>query len=144
VDCIIDASVGVKTIMREQWTENAEALLAGLRQDRPALVLVPDLFYAECGNVVWKRSRRYGFATTIASQGLWDLVLLPLARVPTQLLLPNAMKWALERDITVYDATYVALAELAELPLVTADERLVRKLEGSGIDVVPLADIGRA
>jgi predicted nucleic acid-binding protein len=32
--------------------------------------------------------------------------------------------WALRRDLTAYDATFVALAELLDLPLVTCDARL--------------------
>ena len=32
--------------------------------------------------------------------------------------------WALRHDLTAYDATFVALAELLDLPLVTCDARL--------------------
>ena len=37
--------------------------------------------------------------------------------------------------ITVYDATYAALSHGLSLPLVTADESLVRRLAGSPLDV---------
>lgn len=33
--------------------------------------------------------------------------------------------WALRHNLTAYDATYVALAEALDAPLVTCDERLV-------------------
>lgn len=38
--------------------------------------------------------------------------------------LENAMAVALDRQLTVYDAAYVVLAEALEAPLVTADQRL--------------------
>lgn len=34
--------------------------------------------------------------------------------------------WQLRRNVTVYDASYVALAELLDAPLVTLDQRLTR------------------
>lgn len=34
--------------------------------------------------------------------------------------------WALRHDFSPYDASYVALAEALDLPLVTSDERLAR------------------
>ena len=41
---------------------------------------------------------------------------------PHELLLPRA--WALRANLSAYDATYVALAELLEAPLLTLDGRL--------------------
>jgi len=43
-------------------------------------------------------------------------------------------------EITAYDAAYVALSERLSLPLVTADERLVQHLAGTGLDVRFLGD----
>ena len=34
--------------------------------------------------------------------------------------------WELRDNVTVYDAVYVALAELLDAPLVTADSRLAK------------------
>ena len=34
--------------------------------------------------------------------------------------------WELARNLTIYDAAYVALAELLDAPLVTLDQRLAR------------------
>ncbi len=36
--------------------------------------------------------------------------------------------WELRKNLTVYDAAYVALAEALDAPLVTMDERLARAL----------------
>lgn len=47
---------------------------------------------------------------------------LPVRRVPHRTLLARC--WELRENLTVYEAAYVALAELLETILVTADTRL--------------------
>ncbi len=51
-----------------------------------------------------------------------DLSRLPLLRWPHTPLLPRI--WVLRANLTAYDATYVALAEELEAPLLTSDGRL--------------------
>ena len=53
-----------------------------------------------------------------------DLMDLNLRRYPHEPLLPRI--WELRKKLTAYDAAYVALAELLEAPLLTADRRLAR------------------
>jgi predicted nucleic acid-binding protein len=49
---------------------------------------------------------------------------LPIRRYPVQLLVRRM--WDLRRNITAYDAGYVALAETLNMPLLTRDRRLSR------------------
>jgi predicted nucleic acid-binding protein len=49
-------------------------------------------------------------------------VALPTTRYPHDPLLDRI--WSLRHNLTAYDASYVALAEALDVPLVTADERL--------------------
>jgi predicted nucleic acid-binding protein len=51
-----------------------------------------------------------------------DLLDLPVGIVPTTPLLGRA--WELRANLTISDACYVALAESAGCPLLTADRRL--------------------
>ena len=51
-----------------------------------------------------------------------DLRAMRLERVPHELLLDRC--WQLRSNLTIYDAVYVALAELTGLVLVTADSKL--------------------
>jgi len=53
-----------------------------------------------------------------------DLTALPLERHPAATLLPRI--WQLRRILTAYDASYVALAEALDVPLLTTDARLAR------------------
>lgn len=55
---------------------------------------------------------------------LEDLAVLEMERYDHRALLPRA--WQLRDAVSAYDAVYVALAELLEAPLVTADGRLSR------------------
>ena len=56
-------------------------------------------------------------------------------------LLHDALDLALEYGITAYDASYVALSDDLRLPLVTADQKLIGKLKGSGTEVHWLGDL---
>lgn len=53
-----------------------------------------------------------------------DLARFPLRRYPHRPLLERM--WALRRNLTAYDATYIALAEVLDATLVTCDVRLGR------------------
>jgi predicted nucleic acid-binding protein len=53
----------------------------------------------------------------------------------------DALQVALDHGISAYDAMYVALSLSTGLPLVTADDRLVRMLSGSGCDLISLETI---
>ena len=59
-----------------------------------------------------------------AEQALVDLADLPLRRAAHRTLVPRC--WALRENVTIYDASYVALAEVLDVVLVTADARLSR------------------
>jgi predicted nucleic acid-binding protein len=70
--------------------------------------------------------RRYTFAGELSStrglEALEDLAEFPITRYPHDLLLPRI--WELRRNLTAYDAAYVALAEALAAPLVTRDAAL--------------------
>lgn len=59
-----------------------------------------------------------------ARLGVADLVDLPLLRVPHLRVIERC--WELRHNLTVYDASYVALAALLDLILVTGDVRLAK------------------
>jgi predicted nucleic acid-binding protein len=134
-DCVVDASVGIKLFLVEPLSERADALFDHLTDALPASLYVPDLFYVECTNILWKYVRRFGYPPEAARQDVTDLVRLPVRSVSMAALVKPALSLAMTFGITAYDAAYVALAERLSLPLVTADEALARKLAATGADV---------
>jgi predicted nucleic acid-binding protein len=130
-DCVVDASVGIKLFLAEEGSDKAHSLFAGLAADPPARLYVPDLFFVECGNILWKYVRHFGYDAGIARQNVIDLQELRLRTVSTADLLIPAFDLALQYDLSTYDACYAALAQQLSLPLITADVTLHRKLSAA-------------
>ena len=137
-DCIVDASVGIKLFLAEDGSDEAHHLFAELAAEPPSRFYVPDLFFVECGNILWKYVRHFGYPADNARQDVADLQALKLQTVSTADLLTPAFELAIQYDLTAYDACYAALAQQLSLPLITADAPLLRKLAGSGIEAISL------
>ncbi len=134
VRAVVDASVGAKLFIAEDLSDEAHDLFAHLAADPPGQLFVPDLFYIECANILWKQVRRLGYPAEKAKQDLEALGGLSLHSLATRDLMAEAFALAVEHAITAYDACYVALAERLGMPLVTADEKLARALADSDFD----------
>jgi len=84
----------------------------------------PSLFAYESANII-RRHELAGLITTDqASQAHADLLDLTIEQWPYHLLAHRT--WELRRNLSVYDASYVALAELLDATLVTLDRRIGR------------------
>lgn len=84
----------------------------------------PSLLPFEAANII----RRHELAALItadqAAQAHSDLLDLAIEQWPYDLLAPRA--WQLRKNLTTYDASYVALAELLDTAIVTLDRRIGR------------------
>ena len=113
--------MAIKWVVPEPDSGRAEILLDhGL--------VAPDLIYAECANVLWKKVRRGEMTeeeAEIAAQTL-DQADITIARTRGRLAVATAI--AVELDHAAYDAVYLAVAEASDLRFVTADNRLTRKI----------------
>jgi len=118
---IIDASVAVKWVVTETGSDLAEPLL---ERD----LIAPDLLFAECANVLWKKVRRGELTREEAAVAAQTLEQADLAVVPTRAYVGAAAAIAIELDHPAYDAVYLAVAEAQGLRYVTADESLARKV----------------
>jgi predicted nucleic acid-binding protein len=124
--CIVDASAGIKLFIEEDYSAEIQKLFRYLSQGEFNAAFVPDLFFVECANILWKLVRRGSYPPNLAEQHLADLKELELLVTPTSELHERAFQLAVKYGISAYDACYVALAERLELPLLTADERLAQ------------------
>jgi predicted nucleic acid-binding protein len=119
----LDASVAIKWVVQEVYTEAA----VRLAESGPSWV-IPDLFHAEVGNVLWKKVRRKELNEREAMKALDLLLSLEMNVRETRILLPYALRIALQSHCTVYDAVYLSVAVDENCPLVTADRRLFSSL----------------
>lgn len=138
---VIDASVAVKIFVPEVLSAEAQSVFARFAQEDDADLIVPGFFFIECANVFWKWVQRSAYPEKEAQMHLHDLTVLGLTPMPTQLLANDALEIALKYKITTYDACYLAAASQLQLPLITADEKLIRQVEGSVCDIKWLGDV---
>jgi predicted nucleic acid-binding protein len=84
----------------------------------------PHLMDLEVGSVLRRLVRNGDIPEHRARLALTDLADLPVERASSLPLLPRC--WELRDNLTIYDAAYVALAEILGITLLTADRRLAR------------------
>jgi predicted nucleic acid-binding protein len=100
---------------------DGDAVRARLRGED---LVAPELIDLETVSVIRRQLQAGQLDTRRARFAVADLVELPLGRAPHRPLLARC--WDLRENLTVYDAAYVALAELLGVVLLTADARLAR------------------
>lgn len=125
---VLDASVAAKWMLpraNEDLVDQAEALLAKHTIGDIEFV-VPDLFWIECGNLLWRAIRRKRCSQAFAERGLKKLQELRLITVSSTDLITRAFSIATTCHSTVYDSVYVVLAMSSGMDLVTADDKLVK------------------
>lgn len=129
---VVDASIGLKWVLPEPGAEAAIRLIGDLRAAGTA-VYVPDLFWLETANALWRLSRG-AEAPLSAEEAVESFEVLretSLRTEPAGPLAARALEIAMAADVTTYDAAYIALAELLRAWLWTADAALLRKLAGT-------------
>jgi predicted nucleic acid-binding protein len=131
---VLDASVAVKWLVPTGMSTRKETLIAEslqLLQRYSAGEInffVPDIFWAEIGNVMWKGARQRRWSPAMAESAVEEIRDRNFFTVASLSLLPDALKIALVHDRSVYDCLYVALAIQFKVQMITADERLANAL----------------
>lgn len=121
-----DTSVVIKWFRQgENLADQALALRSGYLDGR-ILLSVPTLLAYELTNVLRYKEDLATSQVADAVQSLFDMGLAWVS--PSAATMRRAAVIARESDVTVYDATFAALAESLQAAFVTADERLVRRL----------------
>ena len=116
---VVDASVLAVALLDDG--ANGDALRARLRGEDLAAPSIIDLEVLS----VWRGLARSGqLDARRAALAVDDLRVLPLQRVDPTVLIERC--WELRENLTVYDASYVALAEAMQAALITGDRRIAR------------------
>lgn len=116
---VVDASVAVKWLVSEEFSEQAATLLDG-----DLTLVAPELLFAEAANALWAMFRRGDIGKTDLADAIDALKAAPIA-VPFTLrqLAASAGRLAIDLEHPVYDCFYLALAVQQQYPVVTADKR---------------------
>ena len=122
--CVLDASVGIKLFIEEEFSDKVHRIFTKLAEDPQAEIHVPDLFYIECANILLKYTRRFERPLEDSLADIRDLGKLDLKITSTAELIEDALKLAKKKNLTAYDACYAVLAQKLSLPLITADAPL--------------------
>ena len=123
---VVDASIVCKWFVDEANSQQARDVLAG-----GDTLIAPDLLVAEVCNTLWKKVRLGEASAAQAGEvaaelaGFFDhfAAMAPLASAASDM--------ALRLNHPVYDCFYLALAARENVPLVTADARLMQAVTGS-------------
>lgn len=123
---VIDASIAMKWVVEEAGTPDALVLRQRAR------LIAPELLLAECANILWKKVRRDELSKDEAVMAARLLQSADIELVSARSLLESATSIALDLDHPAYDCVYIALAAASGCRFVTADDRLLRKLDQRG------------
>lgn len=127
---VVDASVAAKWFLPaagETLTDEALQLLRRYTKGQIRLI-VPDLFWAEFANILWKAVRQGRWTKGAARAAIAAMKDRNLPTAPSLTLLEKAFAIATTFGRTVYDSLYVALALSSKAQLVTADQKLAHAL----------------
>lgn len=118
---VLDASAAIEWLLQ---TSKAGAIEERLFSDAADMGAwhAPHLLDLEVAQVLRKHVAAGIVTAPRAREALEDLMALPLIRYSHDLFLPRI--WELRDNLTAYDAAYVALAEILDVPLVTCDRNI--------------------
>ena len=135
---VVDASIAIKWVIPEALSDAANRLRDG--EDE---FLAPDLLLVEVANALWKKTTSGEISAREADVALDLVAQSGIDLQPPGPLLPRAMEVARRLAHPVYDCVYLALAEREHIALVTADQRLLRRLSSRkfGVSVVDVRTI---
>lgn len=127
---VIDASVALKWCLpasEEEFIPQAEQLLDSYDRGEEQF-LVPDLFWPEMANALWKAVWKRKIDEPWAHKAYSNVSDLRIPTAATFSLVSEALQLAALHQRTVYDSVYIVLARRAGAELITADERLANAM----------------
>jgi predicted nucleic acid-binding protein len=119
---VVDASVALRWCFQLNKSDRAEELLRSGHH-----LIAPDLVIAEITNAAWKFVIFDRMVPESAVSAVREIVKAFEELVPMSALRDRALAIAIELRHPAYDCFYLALAERSTSPLVTADEKLIRR-----------------
>jgi len=135
---VLDASAAMALVVDAPESTSIRDMLASVATRRGA-IFVPDTFFSECANALWKYVRFGSVDVEVGRAQLGRLLALPVEIMETRSLADDAWTIACRHGITFYDALYAALAERKGCAVATRNGRFARACASMGIRVVGMA-----
>ncbi len=124
---VVDASVAVKWFVEEEYSEESLKLLEAYKEGIVDLI-APSLLPFEVLNAL-KYSGAFGEDELKEIAEVLEMLQITLYELEGEYA-KKTIEIAMRKGVTIYDASYVALAELEGATLYAADEKLLRKVKG--------------
>lgn len=121
---VIDSSVYASVVVKDEFYDDCKKYMTLKKATL-------DLAFAEAGNVVWKHVKigRIVAEDAVDRAGVLRRLINTSKIFRAEEILEDAVKLAVNYDITVYDALFVALAMKLNERLVTTDRKLYDKVK---------------
>ncbi len=136
-DYVIDTSALIKLVVPEDHSDTVSDIALLHTASRIQLV-APGFVLLECANVLWKHARRDNASAADVMSAIDALRRLDVRLVGQDVLMEDALMFAMNTGIPVYDALFCVVAERNRIELITADRRLANNLIGTGVRTVTL------
>ena len=129
-EIVVDSNVLVKWFVPEDYHEEAKALLRDHLHGRITAV-APRYALLEFANTL----RKYVARRLIDADKINTIYRLLLESAPKLIeereeIVGRALNYSMEKGVTVYDACYIVIAKELDTVVYTADERVLKQLEG--------------
>ena len=133
---VVDASVAIKWLVREEYSDDAYLILDGRHE-----LYAPRLLASEVGNALWKKARRGVIERDLAGVLASAVPEIAVQWADDESISPDAVRLAIALDRPVYDCVYLALAHRVNGTLITADDRFANALARTehGASIVKLS-----
>jgi predicted nucleic acid-binding protein len=124
---ILDSSVIAKWFFVENDSDNALIIKEQFTKNKISLS-VPLLLYYEINNLLKKAVKKYRIDEQDAIKAYKAFLQLNFVTYSSEFLLQKTLEIAIKYDISSYDATYIAMSEYLQIQFLTADQKLLNKV----------------
>ena len=129
---VLDASAALHVVMR---LPTAEPVIDKLEQAN--LILVPQLYFSETANALWKYVSHNQLSAEQAIERYQDVCALPDQAISDQTLALEALSLASTYNHPVYDMIYAVLARRNACGVLSKDSKLAELLVSIGVTTAP-------
>ncbi|QUH22605.1 type II toxin-antitoxin system VapC family toxin [Methanobacterium alkalithermotolerans] len=120
---VLDSSIIAAVFFQEKSSSKAEQIVSSSE------LITLDLAMAEVSNVAWKRIKIFQDDPEIIYEALKnsvEFIKTACQVIRTEELIEDSFSIALNKNVTIYDALFLAASQKINVPLLTLDKRLAK------------------